>query len=227
VACVLAYNEEKTIAEVIVRTIPHVDELIVVDDGSEDDTGIIAERLGALVVRHTQNLGKGVALRHSLDMAKKRESDIVVTLDADGQHDPNEIPSLIRPVQMAEADIVIGSRIMNRKATQSMDLVTLASNSVVSHLLSARYGGDFTDVQTGYRVFSGAAVQRILPHLCGTQFEIELEIICKAKLLGLILKEVPVTIHKRKGGRTKFTFLLRMRSLCFAFKYVLLLKRPH
>jgi glycosyltransferase involved in cell wall biosynthesis len=198
--------------------------LIVVDDGSDDSTGLIAEGLGALVIRHAQNLGKGVALRRCLDLARKRDSDIVVTLDADGQHDPEEIPSLVRPVQTAEADIVTGSRIMNRKATQSMDLVTLASNRVVSYLLSARYGGDFTDVQTGYRAFSRAAVQRLLPHLRSTRFEIELEIICKAKLLGLMLKEVPVTIHKRAGGQTKFTFLFRMRSLYFAFKYILSLK---
>lgn len=224
-ACVLAYNEEKTIAEVLVRIIPHVDELVVVDDGSEDGTGLIAESLGALVIHHAKNLGKGVALRHCLDLARKRDSDIVVTLDADGQHDPDEIPSLVRPVQTAEADIVIGSRILNRKATQSMGLVTLASNRVVSYLLSARYGGDFTDVQTGYRAFSRAAAQRILPHLRSTRFEIELEIICKAKLLGLMLKEVPVTIRKRAGGQTKFTFLLRMRSLYFAFKYILSLKR--
>jgi glycosyltransferase involved in cell wall biosynthesis len=221
VACVPAYNEEKTIAEVLTKIRPHVDELIVVDDGSEDSTGLIAENLGAFVIRHAQNLGKGVALRHSLDLATKRDGDIVVTLDADGQHDPDEIPDLVRPIQATEADIVIGSRLKNRKDTQSMDLVTLASNRVVSRLLSARYGGDFTDVQTGYRVFSKAAIQRLLPHLHCTRFEIELEIICKAKLLGLALKEVPVTIRKRVGGQTKFTFFLRMRSLYFAFRYIL------
>ncbi len=192
-----------------------------VDDGSVDNTGLIAEGLGAFVIRHAQNLGKGVALRDSLDVARRRNSDVVVTLDADGQHDPDEIPNLVHPIQAAEAEIVIGSRLKNRKDTQSMDLVTLASNRVVSLLLSARYGGDFTDVQTGYRAFSRAAVQRLLPHLHCTQFEIEFEIICKARLLGLTLKEVPVTIRKRAGGQTKFTFSLRMRSLYFAFKYVL------
>jgi glycosyltransferase involved in cell wall biosynthesis len=226
VACVAAYNEENTIREVLVRTIPHVDELVVVDDGSEDNTGLIAESLGALVIRHDRNLGKGAALRHCLDRTRATDNDIVVTLDADGQHDPDEIPSLVRPLQTAEADIVIGSRIMKNKSTQSMGPLTLASNRVVSYLLSARYGVDFTDVQTGYRAFSRAAVRRLLPHLRSTQFEIELEIICKAKLLGMMLKEVPVTIHKRAGGQTKFTFLLRMRSLYFAFKYILSLKMP-
>ncbi len=223
-ACVAAYNEENTIREVLVRTIPHVDELVVVDDGSDDNTRLIAESLGALVIRHPRNLGKGAALRHCLDWARATDNDVVVTLDADGQHDPDEIPSLVRPLQTAEADIVIGSRIMKNKSTQSMGPLTLASNRVVSYLLSARYGVDFTDVQTGYRAFSRAAVMRLLPHLHSTQFEIELEIICKAKLLGMMLKEVPVTIHKRAGGQTKFTFFLRMRSLYFAFKYILSLK---
>jgi glycosyltransferase involved in cell wall biosynthesis len=223
-ACVSAYNEENTIADVLVNVIPHVSELVVIDDGSEDSTGLIAENHGALVIHHSHNLGKGAALRHCFDLARKRGSDIVVTLDADGQHDPDDIPSLVIPIQASEADIVIGSRTMNMKALKSMGLVTFASNRLVSWLLSARYGGNFTDVQTGYRAFSKAAIQRILPRLKSTGFEIELEIIYKARLLGLKLKEVPVSIRKRTEGKTKFTFLLRIRSLYFAFKYIMSLR---
>ena len=223
-ACVPAYNEEKTIAEVLANVSPHVNELVVIDDGSEDNTGPIAEKVGAFVIRHSQNLGKGAALRRCFDLARKRGSDIVVTLDADGQHDPDEIPSLVTPIQAGEADIVIGSRTMTMKALKSMSPVTLASNRLVSCLLSARYGGHFTDVQTGYRAFSKAAIQRILPRLKSTGFEIELEIIYKARLLGLKLKEVPVSIRKRTDGKTKFTFLLRIRSLYFAFKYIMSLR---
>lgn len=223
-ACVAAYNEENTIADVLVNVIPHVSELVVIDDGSEDNTCLIAENHGALVIHHPHNLGKGAALRHCFDLARKRGSDIVVTLDADGQHDPDDIPSLVIPIQASEADIVIGSRTMNMKALKSMGLVTFTSNRLVSCLLSARYGGDFTDVQTGYRAFSVAAIQRILPRLKSTGFEIELEIIYKARLLGLKLKEVPVNIRKRTEGKTKFTFLLRIRSLYFAFKYIMSLR---
>ena len=223
-ACVAAYNEENTIADVLVNVIPHVNELVVIDDGSEDNTGRIAENHGALVIHHSHNLGKGTALRHCFDLARKRGSDIVVTLDADGQHDPDDIPSLVKPIHADEADIVIGSRTMTMKALKSMGLVTFASNRLVSYLLSARYGGDFTDVQTGYRAFSKTAIQRILPRLKSTGFEIELEIIYKARLLGLKLKEVPVSIRKRTEGKTKFTFLLRIRSLYFAFKYIMSLR---
>ena len=220
-ACISAYNEEDTIGAVLEKTIPLVDELIVVDDGSKDDTGLIAEDFGALVIHHSRNLGKGVSLRHCLDTAAEMNIDIVATLDADGQHDPDEIPLLIQPIETAAADIVVGSRIVSGNAMRSMDLVTLASNSAVSYLLSTRYGGNLTDVQTGYRAFSKAALRRLLPHLRSTRFEIELEIICKARMLGMTLKEVPVTVHKREGGRTKFSFPLRLRSLCFAVKYAL------
>jgi glycosyltransferase involved in cell wall biosynthesis len=223
-ACVAAYNEENTITDVLVKVIPHVNELVVIDDGSEDNTGRIAENHGAFVIHHSHNLGKGAALRHCFDLARKRGSDIVVTLDADGQHDPDDIPSLVTPIQASEADIVIGSRTMNMKALKSMGPVTFVSNRLVSYLLSARYGGDFTDVQTGYRAFSKTSIQRILPRLKSTGFEIELEIIYKARLLGLKLKEVPVSIRKRAEGKTKFTFLLRIRSLYFAFKYIMSLR---
>lgn len=224
VACVPAYNEEKTIAQVLVRTLPHVDELVVVDDGSDDNTGLIAEDLGALVIRHERNLGKGVALRRCLDWAMRNGSDIIVTLDADGQHNPDEIPTLAHVIQAGDADIAIGSRTKEREAAMSMDPLTLASNRVVSFLFSARYGGDFTDVQTGYRAFSRAAVERVLPHLRSARFEIELEIFCKARSLGLVLKEVPVGFRRRVGGRTKFTLFYRMRNLYFAFKHVLSFK---
>jgi glycosyltransferase involved in cell wall biosynthesis len=110
VACVPAYNEEKTIAKVLVRASRHVDELVVVDDGSEDDTGAIAEKFGAFVIRHSRNLGKGAALMDCFDWARKNDVGILVTIDADGQHDPNEIPTLISPVQAGKADIAIGCR---------------------------------------------------------------------------------------------------------------------
>lgn len=223
-ACFLAYNEDETIAEVLARASPHVDQLLVVDDGSGDDTGAIARKLGAQVIRHDQNLGKGVALRDCLDWANRNDVDVVVTLDADGQHDPDEIPSLVRAIDADEADIVIGSRIKRRGVGTNMDLITLASNRIISYLLSTRFGGHFTDVQTGYKAFSRTAVERILPLLRSTRFEIELEVFAKAKSSGLVLKEVPVDSHKRAGGKTKFTFFLRMRSLFFAFKYILSLR---
>ena len=91
-----AYNEEETIAKVIVNAEEYADMIIVVDDGSTDDTGAIAEGLGARVVRHTRNRGKGEAMKTMFMQARLLEIDVLVTLDGDGQHDPHDIPELIR-----------------------------------------------------------------------------------------------------------------------------------
>lgn len=224
-ACIPAYNEEKTIERVLLGTLPHVDEIVVVDDGSKDQTGLIARRLGALVIVHSKNLGKGVAIRDGLGWAKDNNVDILVALDADGQHDPDDIPELIGPLQAGEADIAIGSRIKGRRGPASMDPITLASNRVVSRMLSLRYGGHFTDLQSGYRAFDRNAIAILFSRLCSTRFEIELEVFSKAKSYGLALKEVPVRYHERIG-RTKFGLCQRLRSLYFAFKYVLSLRPP-
>ena len=220
VACIPAYNEENSVERVIIGTRRHIDEILVVDDGSKDHTGLIARRLGAPVIHHDKNLGKGVAIRDGLGWAKDNNIDILVALDADGQHDPDDIPELIGPLQAGEADIAIGSRIKGRRGPASMDRITLASNRVVSCMLSLRYGGDFTDLQSGYRAFNRKAIETLFSRLRSTRFEIELEVFSKAKAYGLTIKEVPVRYHERTG-RTKFGLYQRLRSLYFAFKYFL------
>jgi glycosyltransferase involved in cell wall biosynthesis len=110
VACIPAFNEERTIASVVVRALKYVDRVVVCDDGSGDLTGEIAEGLGAFVLRHDRNMGKGVAVRTAFRYAKDLEPDVVVMLDGDGQHDLGEIPRLVEPVVVGEADMVVGSR---------------------------------------------------------------------------------------------------------------------
>jgi len=94
VACIPAFNEERSIGGVVVRTLKHVDRVIVCDDGSVDFTGEIAESMGATVVRHERNLGYGAAIARLFEEALRLGADVVVTLDGDGQHDPTEIPRL-------------------------------------------------------------------------------------------------------------------------------------
>jgi len=110
VACIPAYNEEGSIAGVVVQARKYVDRVVVCDDGSVDLTGAIAEGLGAVVVRHGRNLGKGAALRSAFLRARELGADVVAMLDADGQHDPEEIPGLVEPILKGEADMVVGSR---------------------------------------------------------------------------------------------------------------------
>jgi glycosyltransferase involved in cell wall biosynthesis len=110
VACIPAFNEGRGIGGVVVRAVRYVDRVVVCDDGSVDLTGAIAEGLGAVVIRHERNRGKGAALRSAFLRARELGADVVVMLDADGQHDPEEIPGLIEPILRGEADMVVGSR---------------------------------------------------------------------------------------------------------------------
>jgi len=152
-----------------------------------------------------------------------QEAEILGIIDGDSTNIPRDLVPLIETVRAGEADIALGSRTLGERDPESMNWITIASNRVVSYLLSAKYGGKFTDVQTGYWAFSRNAVQRLLPHLRSTRFEIEIEIFAKARSHGLVLKELPVGFRKRLGN-TKFNFGLRMRNLYFAFKYILSLR---
>ena len=105
-----AYNEEKTIARVVLEAQKYADVVVVCDDGSADLTKQIAERLGADVVRHEQNSGYGAAIQTLFKRAKELRADVLVTLDGDGQHDPEEIPQLITPILTGNAEVVLGSR---------------------------------------------------------------------------------------------------------------------
>jgi glycosyltransferase involved in cell wall biosynthesis len=116
VACIPAYNEEDTIAKIILLTKKYVDKVIVCDDGSTDLTGEIAVGLSALLIKHTQRKGYGAAVRSLFNKAIKLGADLVVTLDGDGQHNPDELPMLIEPILQGNADMVIGSRFIDENA---------------------------------------------------------------------------------------------------------------
>ncbi len=110
VACIPAFNEERTIGKVIVGTLPYVDRVIVCDDGSGDMTAAIAEKLGANVIRHERNKGKGDAFRSLFSASRDLGADVMITIDGDDQHDPSDIPKLLDPIAKGQADVVIGSR---------------------------------------------------------------------------------------------------------------------
>ena len=151
-AAIPAYNEEATIGSVVLKARKHVDEVIVIDDGSADATSEVARLAGAKVIRHENNLGKGAALKAAFDWASKANADVLVTLDADGQHNADEIPSLVRPIFAGEADVAIGSRFLDSESSApryrklGQDILTGATN----------IGGglEIRDTQSGFRAFS-------------------------------------------------------------------------
>jgi glycosyltransferase involved in cell wall biosynthesis len=158
VAGIPAYNEEKTIAKVILLAKRQADVVIVCDDGSNDLTADIAESLGVKVLRHSKNLGKGAAIKSLFKASREIGADVLVTLDADGQHDPNEIPELIGPILDNQADIVIGSRIKRRN---EMPVYRQIGNRVLDFFTNAGSKNKVMDTQSGFRAYSKRAIQEI------------------------------------------------------------------
>jgi hypothetical protein len=192
VAAIPAYNEEKTIAKVVVRARKHVDRVVVVDDGSRDDTALIAEGLGAVVVRHERNLGYGTAIRSCFSAARDLNADILVTLDADGQHDPDQIPTLSRPVQEGLADIVVGSRFLEEPSKGQAPKYRRAGIRVLTGLTKSASQMEFTDAQSGFRAYGKTALEQIMPTEQGMGASIE--ILMKGAEHKLKIVEVPASV---------------------------------
>jgi len=218
-------NEEEAIRPLVEEASSLFPRTVVVDGNSADRTREIAQSLGATVVLQEFGPGKGCGVRTAMKFFLSQVAEILCIIDGDGSNIPRDLTPLIDAVRAGDADIAMGSRTRGERDPGSMNWITIASNRVVSYLLSARYGGNFTDIQTGYWAFSRRAIERLLPCLHSTRFEIELEIFAKAKSCGLVVKEFPVGFRKRLG-HTKFSFGLRMRNLYFAFKYILSLGTP-
>ncbi len=200
IAGIPAYNEEKYIAKVILKTRKYVDEVIVVNDGSTDMTPDIARALGATVIDHGRNLGYGEALRTIFREARKRDPDALVILDADGQHNPDELPKLIKPVLDNEADIVIGSRFLGRTNQPKWRVFGV---KFITWLLrnSKRSRVELTDAQSGFRAYSRKAIACIEPEDSGMGASVD--IIYQAVQNNLRIREVPISIEYHKESSTQ------------------------
>ena len=117
IAAIPCFNEELYIGSVVLRAKEYVDQVIVIDDGSMDKTALVAGRANALVIKHSSNEGKGAAIRTAFDYAKEAGCKALVLLDGDGQHDPNYIPSLLKPVLDGKADMAVGSRYLGMRSS--------------------------------------------------------------------------------------------------------------
>lgn len=187
VAIVPAYNEEKTIGQVINNLKNKVDEIIVIDDGSTDRTREIAENLGADVYRHFLNRGLGASLKTGFEAALKYNPDVVITFDADGQHQAADIPKLIQPILKGEAEIVIGSRFLK---PQKMPVLRFFYNWLANFVTFIFFGLWVTDSQSGLRAFSRRALEKIQTNC--DRMEISSEIIGEIKKKNLRLIEIPI-----------------------------------
>lgn len=188
VALIPAYQAERTIVDVVSRTRRRVGRCIVVDDGSRDRTGELARRAGAELITHASNRGKGAALRSGLMYLRDEEFTYCIVLDADGQHDPNEIPKLVDAARRLNADIVCGTRMGDPK---DMPWLRRVTNRVMSRITSKLCGITLSDTQCGYRLLSKHAVNVI--ELRRDKFEVETEMLLEAARHKLKVVETPVT----------------------------------
>jgi glycosyltransferase involved in cell wall biosynthesis len=191
VAVIPAYNEERFIGSVVLKVRRYVDEVIVVDDGSSDDTYDVAACAGATVVAHACNQGKGQALNTGFRKAIEFDPVAVVTLDADGQHLPEELDHVLKPVLRDEADIVVGSRYLER--TSDVPRHRVMGHWAFNALTNVTSGVKATDSQSGFRAFSRRAVERLAFSSAGFSVESEMQFL--AADLGLRFVEVPITIR--------------------------------
>ena len=190
IVCIPAYNEEKSIGDVVRRSLGHADKVLVCDDGSTDGTAKIAKEAGAEVILHRKNEGYGASIITLFDRAREENADIMITIDGDGQHNPDQIPLLISTLQENGVDVVIGSRFLDRSSNtpgyrrQGIKIITSAAN----------FGAGFkvSDAQSGFRAYSRDAIRSI--HPTETGMSVSTEILMKISNKGLSLAEVPITI---------------------------------
>ena len=186
-----AYNEEKTIAGIILKLQKVADKVIVCNDGSTDLTGDIAERLGSVVINHPKNLGYGAGIRSIFLKAKELDADILVTFDADGQHRIEDIKSVIEPLQKNEADIVIGSRFIGGN-NDGVPKYRKIGIKTITNITNTSTDLNITDSQSGFRGYNKKVLLEIIPSEYG--MGVSTEILIKASKKGFKIKEVPITV---------------------------------
>jgi glycosyltransferase involved in cell wall biosynthesis len=185
-----AYNEEKNIASVITKLKKITNSIIVCDDGSSDMTSKISKNLGVVVISHKKNMGYGVAINSIFQKSKELNVDLLVTFDADGQHRVEDIQKVIEPIKNNVADLVIGSRFLDKKS--NVPNYRKIGIKVITQVTNASIKKKLTDSQSGFRAYNGQVLSQIFPSDMG--MGISTEILIKSSSKGLRIMEVPITI---------------------------------
>jgi glycosyltransferase involved in cell wall biosynthesis len=199
IVAIPAFNEEIAIGSVVLRSLKYADEVIVVNDGSLDNTADIARLAGAEVIEHTTNGGKGAAIKDAFNYAKKVNVEILVLIDGDGQHNPDEIPFLLAPILKGEADMVNGSRFLIKNGNHvpkyrrlGQEVLTVATNTGTRM--------NITDTQNGFRAYSKKTFNCFSFQQNG--MAIESEMLMDAANAGFRIKEIPINVRYDVEGST-------------------------
>jgi glycosyltransferase involved in cell wall biosynthesis len=211
VVLIPAHNEASGVADVVKKTMAQDFPVVVVDDGSQDRTAEVAKAQGAVVIRNEKNLGKGAALRRGFEYILKQGFDAVITMDADGQHDPASLADFIRKVQFGGSDFIVGNRM---SSTDRMPLIRVLTNRLMSFLLSKKIGQYIPDTQCGFRFIKTGLLSRM--QLWTSKYEIESEMLIQAGRLGSRIDSIPVkSIYT---GQTS-----RIRPIVDTFRFIRLM----
>jgi glycosyltransferase involved in cell wall biosynthesis len=193
------YNEEVSIGSVVLRSYNYADHVVVIDDGSHDKTADIARLAGAEVIRHEVNQGKGAGIRHAFEYAVKAGADILVLIDGDGQHNPDEIPRLVEPILKREAVMVNGSRFLV-KDSHHVPVYRRVGQDVLTMVTNAGSGQKITDSQNGFRAFARTTFDCFSFGENG--MAIESEMLMDAATANLRIKEVQIDVRYDVAGST-------------------------
>lgn len=188
IALIAAYREEKHISDVVRDALPHVGEVWVVDDGSPDATGKIAGEMGAKVITHAVNKGKGAAIKTGLLAAMEAGVHLIVLLDGDGQHLPSEIPRFIEAAQREDAGLVVGNRLGDMR---TMPWLRRQTNLYMSRRISRACGSHIPDTQCGFRLLRRDVIPSVLGE--SERFDFETEMLLLAARTGCKIASVPVS----------------------------------
>lgn len=190
-AVIPAYNEEENIDKIVKKTKKYVSNVVVVDDGSKDNTKEVAKKANAIVLRHIVNLGKGATLKTGCDFAIKNGAKLIITLDADAQHNPDDVPRFIE--KLKKYDIVFSYR----KASSKMPLVLRFGNWFISNVASILYSINLNDTQCGFRALTKEAYKKIRWN--ASDYSMESEMIARAGKQKLKYVQIPIqTIYSDK-----------------------------
>lgn len=194
-----AYNEEETIRDVAEAALEHTDEVVVIDDGSDDNTIREAWRAGVDIVAHTQNRGYGSALQTAFDIAEQREVETLVILDGDGQHDPEDIPGLVEQMENADANVAIGSRFVSDTSADiplyrwfGLMVINVLTNISLGNITRASW---INDTQSGFRAYDQEAIDQLSSaQAIGDDMGASLDILYRISENGYIIEEYPVVV---------------------------------
>lgn len=209
-----SFNEEKNIGILLERIKEKGLDVIVVDDGSEDKTYEECLKRKVTVIRNSINRGKGFSLRKGFKYAIERGYEIIITMDADGQHDPQELDKFIEKFNATKADLIIGNRMQN---PENMPFIRKVTNIVMSLVISAIVGRKIEDSQCGYRLIKADTLKKV--KLRSIHYEIESELIFKIALIGGKIEQVPIeSIYRREVSKIDpFKDTLRFMKLLFRY----------